>query len=424
MKNEIKYKGLAENIFQRFSSYVKIDTQSSETTGTNPSTKKQFDLAHKVAEDLKKIGLKKVEIDDKCYLYATIEGNQPQKVIPTICFIAHFDTSPDVSGKDVKPILHKNYQGGKIVLPADKNVVIDPAENPALNKCIGNDIITADGTTLLGADDKAGISEIVEAADWIIKNPDFKHGPIRLVFTPDEEIGCGVDHIDLKKVNADYAYTMDGGELGEIEDETWCADKMIVTVTGRNVHPGYAKDKMVSAIRVVSDLVTRIPFEMAPETTEKREGFIHPNSLSGGSVEQCTLNLLLRDFTTEGLAKQKAIVEKACEDVRQKWPKAKVEIENIEQYRNMKYKIDEDPVVLKNAIEAIKEAGIEPINQPIRGGTDGARLCFMGLLTPNVFAGGVSFHSKTEWASLQTMQKSCQVIINILANFAQQAKAK
>lgn len=413
----IAYKGLGEGILERFLRYVKVDTQSCETSETVPSTAKQLDLAKIVAADLQALGVKQVEVDDKGYLYAGIPGNVPGKKIPAIALIAHFDTSPDVSGANVKPLVHKNYRGGPIQLPGDPHQVVDPQDSPPLKDCISHDIITSDGTTLLGADDKAGIAAILEVVAWLQNNPDFKHGPVRIAITPDEEVGRGADHINIPKMAADYAYTLDGSIAGEIEDETFCADGAVVKIQGRNIHPGYAKGKMVNALRVAADFIALLPYDTSPETTENKEGYLHPNSLSGGSVEACTLNILLRDFTVEGLKDKGSQLHTIAEKVRRKWPKAKIEIEIKEYYRNMKYKLDENPNVVGYAVKAIQQAGLAPIQRPIRGGTDGARFCYMGLLTPNLFAGSVNFHSKTEWVSLQTMQKSSEVVLNLLAQY-------
>ena len=396
----------------RFLSYVKIDTQSSEESKTYPSTMKQLDLSKKLVEELKEIGLTEVELTEHGYVFATLESNV-DKDVPTIAFIAHVDTSPEVSGANVNPIINKNYHGGDIVLEKDPSQIIDFKMNPALKDCMGHDIITTDGTTLLGADNKAGIAEIMGAVSYLIENPEIKHGKIRIAFTVDEEVGTGTEHFDVKQFGADYAYTIDGETAGEVEDETFCADTAIVTIKGVNVHPGYAKDRLVSGIKIGAEFIEKLPKDsLSPETTEKREGYLHPHAFAG-AVEETKLTFLVRDFQVDGLKEKEDFLQKICDDLNKKYPKASVSLEIKESYRNMKYKLQEKPEVVEYALEAVKRTGIEPIMNLIRGGTDGARLSFMGLLTPNIFTGGHNFHSKKEWVSIQDMEKAVETIVHL-----------
>lgn len=396
----------------RFLNYVTFDTQSSEESETFPSTEKQKVLAKVLVNELLEMGLKDAAMDENGYVMATLPSNVDKKV-PTIGLICHMDTSPDVTGKDVKPQIHKNYDGSDLVLPGDSSVVIKADENPALAQQIGNDIITSDGTTLLGADNKAGIAEIFDAVNHLIKHPEIKHGTIKVAVTPDEEIGKGADKFDIKKFAADYAYTIDGETLGEIEDETFCADSVTMTITGVNVHPGYAKNKLVNAIKIAAEIIEQLPKDsLSPETTEKREGYVHPHQFNG-NVEEAVIKFLIRDFTVDGLKEKEAFLEKLANDVLANHPKAALDFKIDEYYRNMKYKIDEQPIVVDYAMEAVRRAGIEPVKNIIRGGTDGARLSYEGLLTPNVFTGGHNFHSKQEWISIQDMKKAVEVIVNL-----------
>ena len=400
-------------VVDRFLKYVKYDTQSSETSDTYPSTEKQKELGKVLVEELKDIGLTDVEMDEYGYVMATLEATTDRKV-PVIGLIAHMDTSPEVSGKDVKPIIHKNYQGGDIILPGDSSQIIREDDNPALKEQIGNDIITSDGTTLLGADNKAGIAEIFDALNYLVKHPEIEHGKIRVAITPDEEVGAGTKYFDIKKFGADYAYTIDGETLGEIEDETFCADTVHLTVKGVNVHPGYAKNKLVNAIKIASRIIDQLPKDrLSPETTEKREGYVHPYVINGG-IEETTVKILIRDFTVDGLHEHEDFLRKLADKVIAEYPKAEMEFKIEESYRNMKYKLDEDPKVVEYALEAVKRSGITPKKNIIRGGTDGSRLSYMGLLTPNIFTGGHNFHSKREWISIQDMQKAVEVIVNLV----------
>lgn len=413
MTEQIKF-----TVVDRFLNYVKYDTQSSETSDTYPSTEKQKELGKVLAQELKKIGLTEVEMDKYGYVTATLAANSDKK-IPVIGLIAHMDTSPDVSGKDVKAAIHKNYQGGDIVLLGDSNQIIRNAENPALEKQIGNDIITSDGTTLLGADNKAGIAEIFDALNHLIQHQEIKHGKIRVAVTPDEEVGGGTKYFDVKKFGADYAYTIDGETAGEIEDETFCADTVILTIKGVNVHPGYAKNKLVNSIKIAGKILDQLPKDrLSPETTEKCEGYVHPYVINGG-IEETTVKILIRDFTVEGLKQNEDFLKKLADKIIAKYPRASLDFKVEESYRNMKYKIDEDPKVVEYALEAVKRSGIEAIKNIIRGGTDGSRLSYMGLLTPNIFTGGHNFHSKLEWISVQDMQKAVEVIVNLVKIWAE-----
>jgi tripeptide aminopeptidase len=405
-----------ESVLDRFKRYVQIDTQSDEDSETTPSTAKQFDLLKMLHGELLELGLKDASIDDKGYVYATIPSNLDDEEtarVPVVGFIAHADTSPAVTGAGVKPVVHRNYQGGDIALPGDQKRVICASEYPNLEKrYIGMDIVTGDGTTLLGADDKAGIAEIMTAVDLINQNPDLRHGTLKVGFTPDEEIGRGADHFDVQKFGADFAYTIDGGPLGEIEFETFNAFTAELNIKGVSAHPGYAKDKLVNAIRILADFVQKLPKDMAPETTEQREGYLHPYVVDGQS-ENVKLKLLLRDFEMDGIEKQKQMLEGYVEEVRSEHPKADITLEIKESYRNMRYKIEEEPRLIAYAEEAIHRIGESPHQELIRGGTDGSRLSYMGLPCPNMFAGGEAIHSQLEWVPVQVMEKSADVIVHL-----------
>lgn len=399
-------------VTERFLRYVTIDTQSDPESPSSPSTEKQKDLGRVLAAELQSMGITDAHLDDYGYVYATIPGNTDKKV-PVICFCSHMDTSPDVTGKDVKPQMVKNYRGGDITLPGDTSQVIRFAEHPALKNQIGNDIITTDGTTLLGADNKAGVAEIMDAAHFFINNPDVKHGTIKILFTPDEEIGRGVDSVDLKKLGADFGYTMDGESAGSVEDETFSADGATIVINGVSAHPGYAKGKMEHAIKIAAAIVERLPKEgCSPETTSGRQGFLHPISVDG-ALEQARLSFIVRDFTEEGLREKEALLETIVKDVMNDYPRSTYTFEVREQYRNMKQVIDRHPHILEYAIEAIRRAGLRPMRTAIRGGTDGSRLSFMGLPCPNIFAGEHAFHSRLEWVSRQDMEKAVQTIVHL-----------
>ncbi|UWU80810.1 peptidase T [Bradyrhizobium huanghuaihaiense] len=402
----------SHTVTERFLRYVTIDTQSDPDSPHSPSTEKQKNLGRVLAAELKAMGVADAHLDDYGYVYGTIPANTDKKV-PVICFCSHMDTSPDVTGKDVKPQMVKNYRGGDIVLPGDTSQVIRFTEHPALKNQIGNDIITTDGTTLLGADNKAGVAEIMDAAHFFINNPDVKHGTIKILFTPDEEIGRGVDNVDLKKLGADFGYTMDGESAGSVEDETFSADGATITINGVSAHPGYAKGKMEHAIKIAAAIVERLPKEgCSPETTSGKQGFLHPISIDG-ALEQASLSFIVRDFTEEGLKEKEDLLEGIVKDVMKDYPRSTYTLEIREQYRNMKQVIDRHPHVLEYAIEAIRRAGLRPMRTAIRGGTDGSRLSFMGLPCPNIFAGEHAFHSRLEWVSRQDMEKAVQTIVHL-----------
>ena len=399
-------------VTERFLRYVVIDTQSDPASPTCPSTEKQKNLGRLLAAELKELGLADAQLDEHGYVYATIPANTSKRV-PVICFCSHMDTSPDCSGKDVKPQIVRNYQGGDIILPGDRSQVIRVAEHPELSSQIGNDIVTTDGTTLLGADNKAGVAEIMDAARFLLANPQIKHGTIKILFTPDEEIGRGVDKVDIKKLGADFAYTMDGETAGHLEDETFSADAAIVTIQGVSAHPGFAKGRMEHAIKIASAIIDRLPKDTcSPETTSDREGFLHPTNING-TLESATLQFIVRDFTEQGLKQKESLLEDIVRDVIKDYPRSSYKIEIKEQYRNMKVVLDRHPEVIENAIEAIRRAGLKPVKSSIRGGTDGSRLSFMGLPCPNIFAGEHAFHSRLEWVSVQDMEKAVQTIVHL-----------
>ena len=397
---------------ERFLKYVKIDTQSDPNSPTCPSTEKQKNLGKILVEELLELGISDAHLDEHGYVYATIPSNSDKKV-PVICYCSHMDTSPDCSGENVKPIIHKNYQGADIVLPDDPAQVIRKSEHPDLAEQIGNDIITASGTTLLGADNKSGLAAIMDAAAFFVKNPQVKHGTIRILFTPDEEIGRGVDKADMKKLGADFGYTVDGEKVGSLEDETFSADAAIVTFHGVSAHPGFAKGKMENAIKIAGDFLAMLPkYRLSPETTEDRLGFVHPVGVQG-IAEKTTVTLIVRDFTEEGLKNHEAELKSIAELVLKNYPNSKVDFEVKEQYRNMKVVLDKHPQVAANAAEAIKRAGLTLHQSSIRGGTDGSRLSFMGLPCPNIFAGEHAFHSKVEWVSVQDMEKAAETLVHL-----------
>ena len=395
----------------RFLKYVKYDTQSDEDSTTFPSTEKQKILSKDLAEELKKMGLDDAHLDEWGYVMATLPSNTSKKVDP-ISFIAHVDTSPAVTGKDVNPVINKNYQGGDIKLKTG-GWVIKESENPDLKNMKGFDIITTDGSTLLGADNKAGVAEIMDAVNYFLSHPEVKHGPIKICFTPDEEVGRGTEKIDLNKLDAKYAYTVDGSSRGEVEIETFSADAVNVTFTGKNIHPGYAKGIMINSLKVAAAFVDSLPKDkLSPETTEKREGYFHPTTMSGNE-EKTVVKFIIRDFETPKLKELEDILKDLAEKAVAKFPGSKLDFEVIEQYRNMREMLDKHPQVYEYAFEAMKNLDIEPITHPIRGGTDGSRLSFMGLPTPNIFAGEHSFHSQLEWVAVQDMEMAVKVIVEI-----------
>jgi tripeptide aminopeptidase len=408
-------------VLKRFLTYVKIDTQSSETSDTYPSTMKQLDLCKLLVKELQGLGLADVELTKDGYVFATLPATT-EKQVSVIGFIAHVDTSPDVSGANIKPIIHKNYQGGDIVLPEDKSHVITFEKEPDLQTCIGHDIVTTDGMTLLGADDKAGIAAIMSAMEYLVKNPEMAHGMVRIAFTVDEEVGTGTKYFDVKNFGAEYAYTVDGGALGELETETFCADSAIVKIKGVNVHPGYAKGKLLNGIKILSQFITMLPENsMSPETTEGREGYLHPHGIKG-SVEESEIVFLVRDFTEEGLKEKEALLEDIMGKLADVYSQASLEITISESYRNMKAILDQHPKVVDLAEKAMQRAGVTPRRNIIRGGTDGARLCYMGLPTPNLFAGGHNFHSKKEWISVQDMVKASETIVHLCHLWAEEGE--
>ena len=408
------------SVTERFLRYVVIDTQSDPSSPTCPSTPKQKDLGRVLAAELKEIGVTDAHLDEHGYVYGTIPANTTKKV-PVICFCSHMDTSPDCTGRNVKPQIVRNYRGGDIVLPADPAQVIRAAEYPDLANQIGNDIITTDGTTLLGADNKAGVAEIMDAAQFFIQNPQVKHGTIKILFTPDEEIGRGVDKVDLKKLGAEFAYTIDGETAGHIEDETFSADGATITIEGVSTHPGFAKGKMEHAIKIAAAIVDRLPKDTcSPESTEGKQGFLHPIAISG-ALERATLGFIVRDFTDDGLKQKEALLEAIVKNVMKDYPRSTYRMEVKEQYRNMKRVIDRHPETVAYAVEAIRRAGLEPVQGSIRGGTDGSRLSFMGLPCPNIFAGEHAFHSRLEWVSVQDMEKAVQTIVHLATIWEERA---
>ena len=399
-------------VVDRFLKYVKYDTQSKEDSPTFPSDQKQLELSKALVVELKELGLEDAHMDENGYVMATLPSNT-DKEVDTIGFIAHVDTSPAVSGKDVNPQIHKNYQGGDIVVNKEKGVVIEEKNNPELKDMIGFDIITTDGTTLLGADDKAGIAEIMDAVNYLIKHPEVKHGTIKICFTPDEEVGRGAEKFNVEKFGAKYAYTIDGSTLGEVETETFSADAVVIKIKGINVHPGYAKGKMVNSLKVAANFIESLPKDkLSPETTEGREGYVHPVSMEGNE-ELTTLKFIIRDFITAKLKEYEEILEDLVKKAVAKFPGADYEFEVIEQYRNMKEILDQHPEIEANALEALKRLEIKPIQSAIRGGTDGSRLSYMGLPTPNLFAGGHNFHAITEYVAIQDMEMAVKMIVTI-----------
>jgi tripeptide aminopeptidase len=401
-----------QKLLDRFLRYVKVDTRSDEASETSPTTEKQKDLSRMLAEELQELGCDDAEMNEWGIVTATVPGNHPAaEKIPTIGLIAHVDTYFGTSGENVQAKIIDSYEGGDIELNSDQ--VLKPADNPNLEKCVGHTIIHTDGTTLLGADDKAGVAEIMTAIEWLKDHPEFEHGPIRIAFTTDEEVGKGTDHFDVEAFGADYAYTLDGSDLGEIEDETFSADTANVTIEGHDVHPGYAKDKLVNALRVAAAIIEGIDERWLPETTEGREPYLHPY-IASGDVTKVDLKVLVRAFSVEKLHDREDHLKEVIAKVGERFPKAKINVEFDESYRNMSYKIREDPKVLDYALEAVERIGLTPKRQAIRGGTDGARLSYMGLLTPNVWAGGQNFHSVREWVSLEWMSAAVLATLEIL----------
>lgn len=406
-----KYKFTAA---ERFIRYVQIDTQSDPQSSSHPSSEKEKELSKILVKELKQIGIENAQMDEWGYVYATIPSNSSKKV-PVICFCSHVDTAPDCSGADVKPIVHANFQGEDIVLPDDPSQVLRLSEYPYLQNKIGDDIITASGKTLLGADDKAGVAEIMDLANFLITNPDVKHGEIKILFTPDEEVGKGTAKLDLKKLSAEYGYTLDGGEAGSLEDETFSADAVQVIIHGVIAHPGYAKGKMVNAMKIAGEILAALPKDrLSPESTEGRRGFIHPVRVDG-IAEKCTIDFIIRDFETPGLKKKEDYLRTQIEELLRTYPTASFEFHVTEQYRNMKEILDQHPQVVEYAKEAIARARLELKMESIRGGTDGSRLSFMGLPCPNLFAGMQAIHSKLEFISVQDMNKAVETMVHLVS---------
>ncbi len=414
-------------LLDRFLRYVRIDTQSDENSAASPSTEKQKDLARVLVEELRQLGCADAAMTEWGYVFATVPANLPAGHpaagrVPTIGLVAHMDTYHGTLGAGVKPQVIERYEGGDVALPGDARQVITSADNPNLARCVGHTLVTSDGTTLLGADDKAGIAEIMAVVAWLGKHPEFVHGPVRVGFTTDEEVGRGTEHFDVAAFGAQYAYTLDGSDLAEIEDETFCADSALVVIEGHDVHPGYAKGKLVNAVRVAAAIVERLPREFLPETTEARQPYLHPYDLRG-DVTRVEIKLLVRAFSEEELREREDALRAVVRDVEGAFPAARISVEVKESYRNMAYKIAEDPKVLEYAFEAVRRLGLEPVRRAIRGGTDGSRLSFMGLLTPNIWAGGQSFHSVQEWVSLEWMAKATEVSLHLLEIWVERSAA-
>lgn len=404
------------DVVKRFLNYVKIYTDSDPTTGVTPSTERQKDLGNILVQELLELGLEDAHMDDNGYVMATLPSNI-EKNVPTVGFVAHMDTSPDFSGKDVKPRIVENYDGNDITLNEAQNIVMTTEDFPELLLYKGQDIIVTDGTTLLGADDKAGVAEIMSAVAYLVENPEVKHGTIKIGFTPDEEIGEGADHFDVAKFGADFAYTMDGGQIGELEFENFNAAGAVVTCKGRSVHPGYAKDKMINSILIAQEFMNQLPAGEVPQKTEGYEGFYHLMSVKGG-IEETVLQYIVRDFDRERFENRKVFMKKVTDSLAQKYGEKYISLEMKDQYYNMREKVEPQMHIVDTARQAMEEIGIKPLVKPIRGGTDGARLSFMGLPCPNIFAGGHNFHGKFEYVPIPSMEKATQLIVHIVQNIA------
>ena len=402
------------SVRERFLRYVKIDTQSDPGSAACPSTEKQKNLGRLLVHELLEIGIGDAHLDEYGYVYATIPSNTAKKDVPVICFCSHMDTAPDCSGTDVKPLVHENYQGADIVLPDDPGQIIRLADHPDLKNQFGNDVVTAGGTTLLGADNKAGLAEIMDACYQLMSHPEIKHGTIKILFTPDEEIGRGVDKADIDKIGAYAAYTMDGESAGNLENETFSADGAKLTINGVSSHPGFAKGKMESAIKIAGRIIAALPYELSPEGTEQMQGFVHPVAMEG-HVETATIDFIIRDFEDEKLERHANVIREVATAVLKDFPNSSFNLQTRPQYRNMKSVLDKHPEIVEYGMEAIKRAGMEPKLCSIRGGTDGSRLSFMGLPCPNIFAGEHAFHGKHEWVSVQDMQKAVETILHLCA---------
>lgn len=406
-----------EKVTDKFLRYVKIDTKSDENSKTFPSTKKQFNLANLLVKELKEIGLNDASVDEKGYVMATLSSNI-DKDVPTIGFIAHMDTSPDMSGENVNPIFVDNYNGNHIILNSEKNIVLSPKNFPDLKEYIGKTLITTDGTTLLGADDKAGIAEIITAIEYLVNNPSIKHGTIKVAFTPDEEVGQGADYFDVEKFGADYAYTIDGGTIGELEYENFNAAGAKITIQGRNVHPGSAKNKMINSMEIAIELNAMLPENQKPQYTENYEGFFHLVGING-EVEETTIQYIIRDHDKDNFEQKKKLIKKVVEFLNIKYGENTLSLELKDQYYNMKEKIEPVMHVVDIASRAMNEVGVSPKIKPIRGGTDGARLSYMGLPCPNIFTGGHNFHGKYEYICVESMEKAVEVILKIAELYAE-----
>lgn len=401
------------SVLERFLRYVQIDTQSDPNSETFPSTAKQRNLSNLLAEELRALGIADAHVDEHGYVYATIPSNSGRKDVPVICLCSHVDTSPDVTGENVKPIVHRKWDGSDIILPDDHSQVLRIGELHDLDQQIGNDIVTASGTTLLGADNKAGVAEIMAAAEYLLANRQIRHGVIKILFTPDEEVGRGTEKVDLQKLGADFGYTVDGEAIGTLEDETFSADGVKITIHGVSTHPGYAIGKLENALKIAAEILARLPKDkLSPETTQDKEGFIHPVQMEG-IQEKAVLSFIIRDFTVAGLHEKEAFLKGIMEEVLKGYPNSSTEFKVQEQYRNMKEVLDQHPEVIQNALTAMERVGLNPIQRSIRGGTDGSRLSFMGLPCPNIFAGEHAFHSKLEWVSVQDMEKAVEVIVEL-----------
>jgi tripeptide aminopeptidase len=406
---------LAADVLDRFLRYVRIDTQSAHGATTSPSTEKQLELSRLLRDELADIGLEEVRLDESGYVYGALPGKEGA---PAIGYVAHVDTSPDVTGTGVSPIVHEAYDGGRIELPHE-GIALDPEELPLLAKKVGHDIVSTDGTTLLGADDKAGVAEIMAAVAYLKRHPELEHAPIKVCFTVDEEVAGGADHLDIDSFGAAYAYTLDGAEIGEIEAETFNATKVVVTIRGRSTHPGTAKGQLVNAVKLAADFVAAFPREgLSPETTEEREGFVHPHKVVGGA-EETLVEFIVRDHDAAKMDEHIALIRRLADEIVEREPRASVEIEEEEQYRNMREVIDRFPEVIEAAEEAVRRIGVEPVHSIIRGGTDGARLSHRGLPTPNLFTGGSEYHSRREWASVQDMAAAAAMLVELAQVWAE-----
>ncbi|PKK38270.1 peptidase T [Siphonobacter sp. SORGH_AS_0500] len=408
-------------VTDRFLRYVQVDTQSDPHSKTSPSTEKQKDLSRILVQELLEMGITDAELDAFGYVYATLPATSGKTNIPVICFCSHVDTSPDCSGAGVKPLVHKNYDGSDVILPDDPTQVIRQKDHPDLAAQIGNDLITASGTTLLGADNKAGVAEIMDAVHYLITHPEIEHGVIKILFTPDEEVGRGTEHVNLAKLGAHFGYTIDGETLGSLEDETFSADAVHLRIQGVSQHPGFAKGRMESAIKIAGDILAALPKDrLSPETTEAMEGFVHPTFMNG-TVEEAELEFIIRDFSEAGLHEKEAFLKEITNQVLTHYPNSSIDFKVMEQYRNMKEVLDQHPQVAQYALEAIERSGIVAKQMSIRGGTDGSRLSFMGLPCPNIFAGEHAFHSRQEWVTRQDMEKAVEVIVNLAQIWAEKS---